>query len=86
MGGGGKIRKSKNEIILELDGLDKLAGQQILTGPKRDRRKELGFKLERLWKIEEIKVRQISRDRDVLEGDKNTAYFFVKSQPKEKEE
>jgi hypothetical protein len=48
-----------------------------LIAQKRGRRKTLKDKMDQFWRIEEIKVRQRVREKNIKEGDKNT--LFCKS-------
>jgi chaperone required for assembly of F1-ATPase len=69
------IKKSKVVIITVLDGLDKLSEQKKLSKVEL----ELSFKLEQIWRVEEIKTNLRSRERDIKEGDMNIAYFIAKA-------
>jgi hypothetical protein len=72
-----EIRRQKKNQIDQIDKVDLLAEQNLMTAQDKEDRLRWKKELEKIFQLEETRAWQRSRERYVREGDRNTSYFFA---------
>lgn len=71
------LNREKKDIANEYSILDIESESRVLSSQETERMNCMAKDMNRLWALDEMRARQRSRDRSILEGDRNTTYFQV---------
>jgi hypothetical protein len=72
-----ELNKQKQSMAVEYNWLDLEVENREMDIREKARMRALGKELDEIWALEKIKVKRRSRDRMILERDRNIGYFHA---------